>query len=255
MKILLKVKYDGAGFCGYQVQPGKRTVQGALNDASLLVFGKKCNITGCSRTDSGVHALSFYATVKPCDESDILVPAKNIPRALNAALPNDISVLGAYEVDDDFHPRYDVIKKEYTYLILNTDIKDPFLNCRALHYQKYIDDDHIRLMNDAANFLCGKHDYRCFMAEGSSVVDTVREIYYARFERTGDLLTFKICGNGFLYNMVRIIVGTLLDVANDKINPDHIKHIIDSKDRTMAGQTVSACGLYLSRVDYPKTFD
>lgn len=254
MKILLKIKYDGTQFCGYQVQPNKRTVQGTLNEASLLVFGKKCNITGCSRTDSGVHALSFYATVNPCDDSDILIPLTNIPRAMNSALPDDISVTSAFKVDDDFHPRYDVVRKEYTYLIHNSAIKDPFLNCRALQYHKHIDDAHLISMNEAAKYLCGKHDFRSFMAEGSSVVDTVREIDYAFFERDGDLVIFKICGNGFLYNMVRIIVGTMLDVASDRITPEDIKTIIESKNRSASGQTASPCGLYLSRVDYPQDF-
>jgi len=251
MTVLLKIKYDGTEFSGYQVQPYKRTVQGTLNDASLSVFGKRCNITGCSRTDSGVHARAFYATVKSCDGSVLSIPVSNIPRAMNSVLPSDVSVVAAYEVEDSFHPRYDVVKKEYEYLIHNSAIRDPFLNNRAYQYYRPIDDIHLELMNRAADRFCGRHDFRAFMSEGSSVTDTVREIEYAVFERTGDIIRFKICGNGFLYNMVRIIVGTLLDVSADKITPEDIDMIIESKNRSLAGQTVPACGLYLSRVEYP----
>ena len=252
MKILLKIKYDGTDFCGYQVQKNQRTVQGVLNEASKALLGVDCDITGCSRTDSGVHALAFFATVVPKDGSTVNIPFENLPRAYNSVLADDISVAAAYVVNDSFHPRYDVLDKEYTYLIYNSKLKDPFYRNRALYYAREIDGEHLEKMNVAAAHLCGKHDFASFMAEGGSVADTVREIKYAKIQRQGDILEFKVCGNGFLYNMVRIIVGTLLDVAADKTQPCDIENLILSKNRALAGQTVAAHGLYLSNVTYPK---
>ena len=255
MKLLLKIKYDGADFCGYQAQPSKRTVQGTLNEAAYQLTGKQCNITGCSRTDSGVHALSFYCTVCPTDNSEISIPLANIPTAFNKLLPSDIAVAGAYYVPDDFHPRYDVKSKEYTYLFYNSAQKDPFMSDRALHLKKRLDSTAIDRMNEAARLLCATQDFRSFMAANSKITDTVRTIYSAEFYFDEDIIKFKIKGNGFLYNMVRIIVGTLLDVGYNKIQPADIKRIIDSKDRKNAGQTVSPAGLYLSSVEYDKSLN
>lgn len=256
MKKLLKIKYNGSNFCGYQVQPSKRTVQGELNRATELLFGCKCNITGCSRTDSGVHALSFFATVEPAEGSMNNIPLSSIPKAINNILPNDISVICAYEVPDEFHPRYDVVSKEYTYLMLNERSKDPFLENTAFQVPKIITEEGLALVNEACGFLQGEHDFSSFMAQGSKIVDTHRTIYYAKAEFTEDYLgnrfvTFRICGNGFLYNMVRIITGTMLDVAYKRIKPAEIKRIIDAKSRQAASGTAPACGLYLSRVEYP----
>ena len=255
MKILLCIKYDGKAFCGYQVQNNKRTVQGELNLASLAVHGVKCNITGCSRTDSMVHAQCFYLTVEAKDGSELNIPTDKLTFAYNAHLPEDISVINAYRVDDDFHPRYDVINKEYTYLIHNSKIKDPFMSMRALHFPYDIDNLAIEKMRTAASYLIGEHDFCSFMASGSSVKDTVRRIDSVSVEKNGDIIVFKISGNGFLYNMVRIIVGTLLDVALGKIDAQDVKIIIESKDRKKAGKTVAAHGLYLSNVTYPVKFE
>ena len=255
MKLLLKIAYDGTGFCGYQVQPNCRTVQGELNLAAKQLFGCECDITGCSRTDSGVHALSFFATVEPKNASAPVIPPDSVVRALNSILPSDISIKAAYEVEDDFHPRYDVVSKEYVYLLSNDNTKNPFLDKKALQLPKPLTDRQIDLVNEASVHLLGLHDFTSFMAEGSKITDARREIYSASLkivDGSRELLVFKISGNGFLYNMVRIIVGTMLDVAYGKKTPSQIESIILSKDRAKAGQTVPAHGLYLNEVKYPK---
>lgn len=254
MKLLLKIAYDGTSFCGYQVQPNCRTVQGELNSAAKQLFGCECDITGCSRTDSGVHALSFFATVEPKDDSAPKIPPFSVIRALNSILPSDISIKDAYSVNDEFHPRYDVVSKEYVYLLSNGNTKNPFLNKKALHLPKPLTDHQIELVNEACSFLLGSHDFTSFMAEGSKITDARREIYSSSLRFVDDsheLLVFKISGNGFLYNMVRIIVGTMLDIAYGKKAPSEVESIIQSKDRTKAGQTVPAHGLYLNKVKYP----
>ncbi len=255
MKILLKIRYDGTDFCGYAVQPNKRTVQGTLNQAARLLCGTECNITGCSRTDSGVHALCYYCTLEPTDGSQINIPLKNIPVALNAVLPKDLAVLDAFCVEDGFHARYDVLSKEYTYFIYNSQIKDPFFSNRALQLQKLLDRDSIEEMNKAAGYLCGTYDFKCFMAQNSSVTNTTRTVYYARFEQNGEKIIFKICADGFLYNMVRIIVGTMLEVGYKKKQPSDILRIIDSGQRKNAGQTAPPQGLYLSAVNYERSLN
>ncbi len=255
MKILLKIKYNGTSFCGYQVQPNKRTVQGTLNQAAAELTGKKCNITGCSRTDSGAHALSFYCTIEPCDYSDITVPLASLPSALNVLLPCDIAVEKAYYVPDSFHARYSVISKQYTYILYNSKQKDPFLANKVLHLQKKLDAEAIERMSLSLKYLCGTHDFRAFMAQNSKITDTVRTIYSANIEQSGDLIKIKISGDGFLYNMVRIIVGTLLDIGYGKKQPYEMKEIIEKRNRSLSGQTVSAHGLYLSSVVYGREFE
>lgn len=255
MKILLKIKYDGSCFCGYQVQPNVRTVQGELNRAAFEIFGCECAVTGCSRTDSGVHALSFFATVEPrCDKHPI-IPIRAIPRAFNTVLPNDVSVVCAYEVQDSFHARYDVISKEYLYLMSDSG-KDPFLNEKALQLSRPLSDEQIKRVNEACGFLIGEHNFTSFMAEGSKITDPTRNIYYASLNRAeyfGGILVFKVAANGFLYNMVRIIVGTMLDVAYEKLEPHDIAHIIKQENRALAGRTVAPHGLYLNKVVYQDT--
>ena len=252
MKLLLKIKYDGSGFCGYQVQPNTRTVQGELNRAASELFGCECAVTGCSRTDSGVHALSFFATIEPKSDSYNSIPTENVTRAINTLLPNDIGVVCAYQVEDTFHARYDVISKEYVYLFCDNG-KNPFLEKKALQLPKEITDEQLDRVNCACSYLLGTHDFTSFMAEGSKIVDATREIYSASIQRSDQiegLLIFKISANGFLYNMVRIIVGTMLDVAYGKVMPPQIEHIIMQKNRALAGQTVAPYGLYLNKVIY-----
>ena len=252
MKLFLKICYRGTAYSGYQVQSNAPTVQQKLNEASMSIFGTECDITGCSRTDSGVHANEFFVCVSKKGENalDCTIPMSNVPLAFNSVLPDDISVLEGKMVDDEFHPRYDVKYKEYIYKIWNNPIKNPFCADRAYHVPQCYSDEIVQKMNEAAQYFCGKHDFCSYMAQGSKIVDTNREIKYAQVYREGDFIVFKVAADGFLYNMVRIMMGTLLLVAQGKIEVSYIEKITDSKERKNAGSTAPACGLYLNKVEY-----
>lgn len=252
MKVLLHLSYLGTNYCGYQVQPNGVTVQQKLNEAAKQLFGYDCDIVGCSRTDSGVHANEFCATVTKKKENSLCtnIPTEKIPQALTHWLPEDISVFAAEEVGEDFHPRYDVKYKEYVYKIWNSPVRDPFTQGRAWHCPKKIDDEGLSRMKRAAAQYVGKKDFCSFMAADSKVEDTVREVFEAEVEREGNLITFRVRADGFLYNMVRIFVGTLIDVAYGKLEPEDIPKIIEQKDRRAAGSTAPPHGLYLNKVEY-----
>ena len=243
MKYLLKLSYLGTAYAGFQVQPNGDTVQGRLCSAAKTLSGVDCAVKGCTRTDSGVHAKEYYATLEAVGGADI--PAKRLPRAINTYLPKDISVSCALIVPDDFSIRKNVVGKEYEYIILNTAVGDPFYTGRALHYSHHLDADK---MNEAAKHFVGKHDFAAFMASGSDIADTVRTVSECRAERDGDIVKIYMAADGFLYNMVRITVGTLIEVSEGKISPDGIDKIINSKDRTLAGRTAPPEGLYLGKV-------
>ncbi len=246
MKYLLTIAYDGRRYCGYQVQKNGVSIQEMLGKAAEAVFGRACPITGCSRTDSGVHAKDFKATLE-IDGDAPRIPADKVAIAMNCHLPEDIAILASCEVPKTFHARYDVKEKEYCYLIHNAPARDPFLAGRAFHYPRRLDE---RKMECAAAMLVGTHDFAAFMASGSDVTDTVRTIYSCRVTRKEDLLSINVSGNGFLYNMVRILVGTLIAVSEGKLTAEEIPAILASRDRSRAGITVPACGLYLNRVTY-----
>ena len=252
MKILLTFSYVGTSFCGYQVQKTGRSVQGELNAAAAALFGCECDITGCSRTDAGVHANCFCAAVTQKGEQFIEthIDISRIPVALNAHLPVDLAVINARWVDNDFHPRYDVKYKEYVYRIYNSPVRSPFEEGRAWHIPYTFDDDALTQMNAAAQAFVGKHDFASFMASGSKVESTVRTVMYADVVKEGDVITFRVAADGFLYNMVRIMTGTLVAVAQKKIAAFNIPAVIEAKDRQRAGMTAPAHGLYLNRVVY-----
>jgi len=254
MKLLLKIAYLGTAYCGYQVQTNGTTVQQKMNEAAQKVFGFPCDIVGCSRTDSGVHANEFCLTVSEKGKSGIAftIPTDKIPKVMNIHLPDDISVLDAALVDEDFHPRYHVAYKEYIYRIWNGRSRNPFLADRACCPPFFISEERIRLMNEAAQHFVGKKDFAAYMAAGSKIRDTVRQVFYADVTSEGDLITFRVAADGFLYNMVRIMVGTLLEVARGNLAPLDVDGIITGKDRRKAGATAPACGLYLNRVSYEK---
>ncbi len=244
MKILLEISYLGTPFAGYQVQPAKLTVQSALQDAIERIYGKRYAVKGCSRTDAGVHARRFYATF----DTEKSISEASIPRALNSALHPCISVLSARVVPDGFHVRHDVLWKEYEYLILARQSPDPFLSGRAWHFPKPLLADAVERMNSAATAFVGRHDFAGFMSQGSDIADTVREIKHLLIERDGDIYRIRVAADGFLYNMVRIITGTLVDVARGKIQPSEMADIIESRDRSRAGMTAPPDGLYLNKV-------
>lgn len=244
--ILLSLSFVGTEYRGWQVQKSEKTVQRTVQTALEKAFGTECAVTGCSRTDSGVHANMFCCcALLPCEAN--FIPGEKIPSAVNLFLPNDISVLFAIDVAEDFHPRYDALGKEYVYKIWNGEYRNPFMVGRALMYHRKLNEE---LMNSAADKFTGCHDFAAFMAAGSKITDTVREIFSSRVIRRGDMIYFVVAGNGFLYNMVRIMAGTLIDVSNGKISLDEIEYIIESRERKKAGATVPSEGLYLNRVFY-----
>ena len=246
MKYFAKIRYLGTDFHGFQVQPEERTVQGELSRALAEATGVSCKVTGCSRTDAGVHANEFCITV----EGDFTVPADKLSVAVARFLPTDLSLFYAEECDSDFHPRYDVVSKEYLYKIKNERVYDPFYYGRAWFLPREIKEDQIELMRSAANYMLGKRDFSTFMSPGSDVEDTVRTIFYIDIQKIGTTIDIRICADGFLYNMVRIIVGTLTEVAYGRIRPEEISAIIESHDRKRAGMTAPPDGLYLNKVSY-----
>lgn len=247
MKYFAKIKYLGTNFHGFQVQPNERTVQGELCAALAEATGFPCKVTGCSRTDAGVHANEFCILV---DCEGATVPPDRLPVAVARFMPNDLSLYYAEEAKEGFHPRYDVISKEYLYKIKNERVYDPFFFGRAWFLPKPIDDIHIAKMQSAAEFLLGKHDFSAFMSPGSDVTDTIRNIFYIKIDKTGSDIDIRICADGFLYNMVRIIVGTLIEVAYDRLAPEKMEEILRLRDRSNAGMTVPPDGLYLNKVSY-----
>lgn len=248
MKILLEISYIGTGFAGYQVQPGRETVQSALQDAIERIYGVRYAVKGCSRTDAGVHALRYYATF----DTDKDIPTDRLPFALNSVIDRRISVISAVEVPEDFHVRHDVKEKEYEYLIRLSRIPDPFLVERAWQFPKPLPADGISRMRQAAIAFVGRRDFSGFMANGSDVADTVRCVTRLEIIEDGELLRVRIAADGFLYNMVRIIVGTLIDTATGKIEPSDMEDIIASCDRSRAGMTAPPEGLYLRSVTFSR---
>ena len=252
MKVLLYIAFIGTNYCGYQIQPNGITVQQRLNEAAKALFGYDCDIVGCSRTDSGVHANCFCATVskKGSNSLETTVPVGKIPVAMSNLLPSDIAVYDAKEVEDSFHARYDVKYKEYVYKIWNRAERDPFSADRSYHYPRRIDDNALEKMNDAARRFIGAHDFTAYMKADTDVASTVRTVVDARVTRMGDMIEFRVSADGFLYNMVRIFVGTLLAVAEGKIAPEDIDDITLSRDRKRAGITAPPHGLFLNKVIY-----
>lgn len=245
-KIKLNISYIGTAYCGWQVQPNAVSVQQRMQDAIEKVYGKRYPLTGCSRTDSGVHAKSFICTAELDDDAPP-IPIDRLPVVLNIHLPKDIAVKEALDVSCDFHPRYSCLGKEYEYHYYDSNVRDPFLCGRVTNIAPRLNAD---AMNEAAALLVGKQDFRCFMASGSKIEDTVRRIHYCNVSREGDRVILRVAADGFLYNMVRIIAGTLADVGHGKKNKNDIIRIINSKDRSEAGQTLGPEGLYLSKVFY-----
>ena len=250
MRYLARIRYDGARFCGFQVQKNGRTVQGDLTAAAAKLFGCPCLITGCSRTDSGVHANSFFITAEPAAEGANEIPADKLPLAVSHLMPSDLSVISARTVPDNFHVRYNVKSKEYLYRLYISDTPDPFLYKRAWQLRTQVTDSDIYKMREAAKYIIGKHDFTSFMAQGSKIVDATRTVYSLDIEKNGRFIDVRISADGFLYNMVRIIVGTLVDVLFGRTQPGDIMPIIEAKNRALAGFTAPPYGLYLNSVVY-----
>ena len=240
---MLTLRYDGTRYHGWQVQPNGVTVQQTLQDAIEALTGVRSGVIGCSRTDAGVHAEMFCCTF----DSDSPLSDHAVVQGLNAHLPQDVAVYACRRVAADFHPRYDAVGKRYTYRIWNSRARHPFWAVRSAQVVCPLD---VARLNAAAQEYVGTHDFAAFCAAGSSVEDTVRTVTFANVQREGDLVTFTVEANGFLYNMVRIMVGTLLEMAMDKRPYDDIPRIVQSGLRTEAGRTAPAAGLTLERVLY-----
>lgn len=241
--IKLILCYDGTAYHGWQMQENAITVQQVLTEATERITSQKVSINGCSRTDAGVHANKFCCNFRTLADTDCRI----LMRGINALLPDDVAVLSVEDTDVDFHARFDCKGKEYIYKIWNSKVKNPFLKDKALHYPYTLD---AGLMNEQAKYFIGTHDFSAFCAAGSTVKDNVRTVYDCGVKREGDLVTFYVKGDGFLYNMVRIMVGTLLYINSGKIERDTVTHIIESRDRLRAGITAKAYGLYLNEVYY-----
>lgn len=241
--ILLCLQFRGTNYHGYQVQKNALAVATPIQDAIEAVIGKREDIKGCSRTDSGVHAREYVLNFQTERE----IPCRGLKIALNQRLPDDIVVTRCEEVPLSFHARYSARGKEYIYQINNGAQRDPFGVDLSYFYPYPLDEE--MLGREAQDFV-GTHDFKAFCSAGSDIEDTVRTVTYAAVERKGDMLYFTVRGDGFLYNMVRIMVGTLLRIAQGKIGQGEIPAIIASKDRGRAGLTAPAHGLYLNRVFY-----
>ena len=250
-RLLFEIAYQGTRYHGYQVQANAVTVASTLQDAIEKVWGRREGITGCSRTDTGVHARQYFFHM----DTEHTIPVDAAVRALNVNLPGDIAVLSCREVPGDFHARYNVCWKEYTYQIWNAPVRNPFLDGMALQYKYPLD---AQLMDRCAAEFVGTHDFRGFCSTGSKAKptfsdggeSTTRTIYSCHVEREGDMVLFRVCGDGFLYNMVRIMVGTLLLNGREVLKPGDLTRIIESGDRKRAGITAPAAGLYLTKVSY-----
>lgn len=241
--LLLTIQYDGSNYHGWQVQSNALTVQEVFQNAVEKVFHSRLDVKGCSRTDTGVHANMYCLTIK----TDMNISDEGVILALNSNLPDDISVIACRQVGDDFHPRYSCTSKEYVYKLYNGKIRNPFYAKYALHYRYSIDADYL---NRECKAFIGTYDYAGFCSAKSDVKDTVRTVKAFDVWREGDMVYFKVEADGFLYNMVRIMVGTLLFVSERKIKEGGLIEVIQSKNRKRAGKTAPPQGLYLNKINY-----
>lgn len=237
-RVMLTVAYDGTNYHGWQIQPNAVTIEAALNEALSALLKEEIKVTGASRTDTGVHALGNVAVF----DTQARMPAEKISYALNQRLPEDIRVQASREVARDFHPRRTDSKKAYEYKILNCEFPVP--TQRLYSYFTYVPLD-AGLMQAAAQYLKGEHDFKSFCSADTSAESTVRTIYDITVEKSGDMIVIRVTGSGFLYNMVRIIAGTLIEAGKGKILPENMAGILEARDRAKAGPTAPACGLTL----------
>lgn len=235
--------YRGTNYHGFQIQNNAVTVQEVLQKGVSVVLNEKVSIIGCSRTDTGVHANQFCFNV----HTNSQINTRGFIRGVNGHLPDDISILSCEEVLENFHARFDCKGKEYIYKIHCSESKNPFASDLMLHYRRKLDLDAIR---KASSYFVGTHDFSSFCADCTNVSTTIRTIYSLKIENYDDTVIVLVKGDGFLYNMIRIIVGTLIDVSEGRFLPDDIPEIITAKNRLRAGRTAMAHGLYLNRVFY-----
>ncbi len=243
-KLLLKIAYDGTDFCGWQIQPNGITVQAVLTDALCELLSEKVCLHGCSRTDSGVHANEFFCHFTT---ENTRIDTKGFVGALNVRLPSSVAVLDCIEVDGDFHARYSALGKQYVYKMYASRVRNPFLDKYALRLPKPLN---VSAVNEFCVSLVGTHDFAAFSATGREYATTVRTISECRLLKDNENYSLFVSGDGFLYNMVRIITGTVLYVSEGKISPADAPKILSSCERSLAGPTAPPHGLYLNKVFY-----
>lgn len=246
-RIFLKIAYDGTNYHGFQVQPNAETIEGVLNRELSRILKEDITVIGASRTDAGVHALGNVAVF----DTNARILGEKVAYALNVSLPEDIKIQQSMEVPQDFHPRYQKTVKTYEYKIYNARFPSPQhrLYEHFSYYKMEID-----RMQAAANYLIGEHDFKSFCSIRAEVESTVRTIYDIKVTKNKEVITIRITGNGFLYNMVRIIAGTLMDAGQGFWEPEHMKEILEAKERFQAGETAPAKGLTLVGIEYPEAF-
>ena len=241
--IALFLTYVGTAYHGWQVQKRDVTIGQTMEEAAAAIVGHPVKMTGCGRTDAGVHARRYVANF----HTTSTIPTDRLPYAMNTHLPEDIVVTGAMEVHDGFNAIGSCVRKEYTYLIYKSRIRDPFYVDRAWFYPRHLDET---VMQRAADQFVGTHDFAAVRSVGTDVKSTVRTVYYYNVERRGDLIELKVCANGFLYNMARAMAGTVVYAAEGKIRPEEIGALLESGNRTAAGPTVPPGGLYMTQLWY-----
>ena len=241
--IAVRIAYDGAQYHGWQIQKNNITVQECVQAAVRKIVKEPVSVVGCGRTDAGVHAERYCISFR----SGATIPAERLPLALNALLPGDIAAMDAVDAEDDFNAILSCRGKEYTYRILNSQTRDPFLEHRVWFYPSKLD---LSVLQKAASCFVGTHDFAAVRSVGTETKTTVRTVSYFDVSREGDMIIFKVFADGFLYNMARAMVGTAVYAAMGKIDPDDIPQILDSRDRKLAGPTAPPQGLYMTRVVY-----
>jgi len=241
--IAARLMFDGSRYHGWQVQKSDSTIAGALDAALSRLCGHPVRVSGCGRTDAGVHAERYCFNFHTSSS----IPPERLPLAANSLLPRDISLQRAIYAPDDFDSNMSCIKKEYKYCFYCSRIRDPFYADRAFFYPRSLD---IGAMREAANFFVGTHDFAAVRSVGTVTKTTVRTVHWCEIAERPPLVEMRICADGFLYNMARAIAGTLVYVSEGKIIPDELPGLLELKERSFTGPTVPACGLYLSRIWY-----
>ena len=241
--VAFKLMYNGTAYHGWQVQKTQATVAETLERALGTICGHPVKVVGCGRTDAGVHAERYVANFKTASR----IPCDRLPLAVNTRLPEDIVVSAAFEAGEDFNAIGSCLKKEYTYRIFNSRIRNPFYVNRAYFYPKPLDE---RVMAQAAGQFVGTHDFAAVRSVGTETRTTVRTVHYFEIERHGTVIDCRVCADGFLYNMVRAMVGTCIYAAEGKLDPADIPAILSSRNRTLAGPTAPPDGLYMTNLWY-----
>ncbi|MCD8153861.1 MAG: tRNA pseudouridine(38-40) synthase TruA [Clostridiales bacterium] len=242
-RVGLVVAYDGTKYCGWQIQNNGITIQGILNQTLSGLLNEKVEVIGASRTDAGVHALGNVAVF----DTESRIPGEKFSYALNQRLPEDIRIQLSEEVEPDFHPRYCASEKTYEYRILNRRFPVPTERLYSYFYHYRLDE---KKMREAVSFLIGRHDFASFCGAGAQVKSTIRTITSMEVEREGDMITIRVRGTGFLYNMVRILAGTLIEIGNGQYPPERMKEILEARNREAAGPTAPAHGLTLMGIEF-----